>query len=222
MVFPPVSDRGAARRRPPDAFGMPATRADAIRRLAGAVATGEIDLSGDAELDATLQALRSIKGIGTWTADYIAMRALGDGDAFLVGDLGVREGSPPSACPTTPDRCWSTPSGGGPGAPTPRSISGGRDRGRVDRARRTSLTGRSRNREGSGRVPVDGPSHRRGGGARGDRLLRDGEGPPRDRRIRRCPRQTGMPRRSVRVHMALPPVDQTARGGYGLDPERAT
>ncbi len=77
---------------PPDAFGMPAARADAIRRLAGAVAIGEIDLSGGAELDATLQALRSIKGIGTWTVDYIAMRALGDGDAFLVGDLGVRRG----------------------------------------------------------------------------------------------------------------------------------
>jgi AraC family transcriptional regulator, regulatory protein of adaptative response / DNA-3-methyladenine glycosylase II len=75
---------------PRDALGMPGSRADAIRAVAVAVATRELDLTGAADLDATVEALRSIKGIGEWTATYIAMRALRDRDAFLGGDLGVR------------------------------------------------------------------------------------------------------------------------------------
>jgi AraC family transcriptional regulator of adaptative response / DNA-3-methyladenine glycosylase II len=32
----------------------------------------------------------AIRGVGPWTASYIAMRALGDPDAFLPGDVGIR------------------------------------------------------------------------------------------------------------------------------------
>jgi AraC family transcriptional regulator of adaptative response / DNA-3-methyladenine glycosylase II len=56
------------------------------------VATGALDLSGSAELGRTLEALRSIRGVGEWTASYVAMRALRDPDAFPAGDLGVRHG----------------------------------------------------------------------------------------------------------------------------------
>ena len=77
---------------PRDGFGMPSARADAIVALAGAVASGELDLSGAAELAPTLEGLRAIPGVGEWTAAYVAMRALCDPDAFPASDLGVRHG----------------------------------------------------------------------------------------------------------------------------------
>jgi AraC family transcriptional regulator, regulatory protein of adaptative response / DNA-3-methyladenine glycosylase II len=77
---------------PPDGLGMPRARADAIVTVARAVESGELDLSGDADPAATRERLRSIRGVGEWTEEYVAMRALGDRDAFPVGDLGVRRG----------------------------------------------------------------------------------------------------------------------------------
>ncbi|XOV87109.1 MAG: AlkA N-terminal domain-containing protein [Pseudomonadota bacterium] len=70
----------------PGLLPMPRGRAEAIRALALGVADGQLDFS-DVELQ---QKLLAIKGIGPWTADYIAMRALGDPDAFLAGDLVLR------------------------------------------------------------------------------------------------------------------------------------
>ncbi|MEA2199295.1 MAG: AraC family transcriptional regulator [Solirubrobacteraceae bacterium] len=69
----------------PTALAMPASRRRAIHSLAGALATGALTLG-----DAT--ALLALPGIGPWTVCYIAMRALGDADAFLPTDLGVRRG----------------------------------------------------------------------------------------------------------------------------------
>jgi AraC family transcriptional regulator of adaptative response / DNA-3-methyladenine glycosylase II len=86
----PTAERLA--RAPRDAFGMPGARAQAIVALAGAVADGELDLSGTAEPEPTMERLRAIPGVGEWTAAYVAMRALRDPDAFPVGDLGVRHG----------------------------------------------------------------------------------------------------------------------------------
>ena len=77
---------------PREALGMPGARADAIVALARAVADGELDLSGTAEPEPTIERLRAIVGVGEWTAAYVAMRALRDPDAFPVGDLGVRHG----------------------------------------------------------------------------------------------------------------------------------
>ena len=77
---------------PRTAFAMPRARADAIVSLARAVAAGELDLSGTAEPEATIERLRAIAGVGEWTAAYVAMRALRDPDAFPDGDLGVRHG----------------------------------------------------------------------------------------------------------------------------------
>src|SRR5258708_11761913 len=57
--------------------GMPATRADTIR----AVACANID---------SIENLIQIRGVGPWTANYIAMRALSEPDAFPVGDLALR------------------------------------------------------------------------------------------------------------------------------------
>jgi AraC family transcriptional regulator of adaptative response / DNA-3-methyladenine glycosylase II len=77
---------------PRDGMGMPGARADAIVAVARAVERGELDLSGEADLSATRERLRAIRGVGAWTEEYVAMRALGDRDAFPVTDLGVRRG----------------------------------------------------------------------------------------------------------------------------------
>ncbi len=77
---------------PREVFGMPGARAAAIVALARAVADGELDLSGTADREPTIERLRAIAGIGEWTAAYVAMRALRDPDAFPAGDLGVRHG----------------------------------------------------------------------------------------------------------------------------------
>ncbi|HEX6579840.1 MAG TPA: AlkA N-terminal domain-containing protein [Actinomycetota bacterium] len=77
---------------PPEAFGMPRSRAETIRRVAALVAGGELDLSGDAPPGETLGRLGEVPGVGPWTLAYVAMRALRDPDAFMAGDLGVRKG----------------------------------------------------------------------------------------------------------------------------------
>lgn len=68
--------------------GLPGTRARAIRSLAEAVASGAVtfSLSGTEE-ETSLASLTRIRGIGDWTAQYIAMRALRQPDAFPVNDL---------------------------------------------------------------------------------------------------------------------------------------
>lgn len=77
---------------PHEAFGMPRARAETIRRVAELVARGELDLSEDAQPSEMLRVLSEVKGIGSWTLSYVAMRALCDPDAFVSSDLGVRRG----------------------------------------------------------------------------------------------------------------------------------
>ena len=74
-----------------DLGGMPRARASAIRGLARAVADGDLALDGAAPLDESLAALRALPGVGEWSAQLIAMRALGEPDAFPAGDLGLRK-----------------------------------------------------------------------------------------------------------------------------------
>ncbi|WP_022928268.1 DNA-3-methyladenine glycosylase 2 family protein [Patulibacter americanus] len=78
---------------PDEAFAMPRARARALRGLAEAVAGGELDLGGGAPRDEVREQLLALPGIGPWTASYVAMRALGDPDAFPATDLGVRQGA---------------------------------------------------------------------------------------------------------------------------------
>jgi AraC family transcriptional regulator of adaptative response / DNA-3-methyladenine glycosylase II len=70
-------------------IGMPGTRAETVRRLARAVCDGKIKFEGVVDSDAFLNQLCEIPGIGKWTAQYIAMRALGEPDAFPSSDLGL-------------------------------------------------------------------------------------------------------------------------------------
>jgi AraC family transcriptional regulator of adaptative response / DNA-3-methyladenine glycosylase II len=85
-VFP--SAQRVAQAAPADlsALGILPARARTLVTLAQAVARGDIDLSPGAPVDTTRERLLRLPGIGPWTADYIAMRALGWPDAFPAGD----------------------------------------------------------------------------------------------------------------------------------------
>jgi AraC family transcriptional regulator, regulatory protein of adaptative response / DNA-3-methyladenine glycosylase II len=69
-------------------LAMPGARREALRRLAGSLATHPLESRGAG--DGLAGRLLSLQGIGPWTAGYIAMRALRDPDAFLPSDAGVR------------------------------------------------------------------------------------------------------------------------------------
>jgi AraC family transcriptional regulator of adaptative response / DNA-3-methyladenine glycosylase II len=70
-------------------LGVLPSRARTIIELAKVVARGEVRLSPSADVTSTLKRLLSIPGVGEWTAQYIAMRALAWPDAFPHTDLGV-------------------------------------------------------------------------------------------------------------------------------------
>ncbi|TIC81097.1 DNA-3-methyladenine glycosylase 2 family protein [Nocardioides sp. GY 10127] len=74
----------------PEGLPMPRARGRALVGLAAAVAGGDVDLERGAERPAVREALLALPGIGPWTADYVAMRALADPDVFLPTDVGVR------------------------------------------------------------------------------------------------------------------------------------
>jgi AraC family transcriptional regulator of adaptative response / DNA-3-methyladenine glycosylase II len=76
-------------------LAMPKARARALLGLARALDDGAIQLDGGADRSATEEALLALPGIGPWTASYIALRALGDPDAFPSGDVGLRNAPPP-------------------------------------------------------------------------------------------------------------------------------
>ena len=70
-------------------LGMPGARARTILALARAVADGKLVLMPNADIEATLERLRALPGVGEWTAQYIALRQLREPDAFPAADLGV-------------------------------------------------------------------------------------------------------------------------------------
>jgi AraC family transcriptional regulator, regulatory protein of adaptative response / DNA-3-methyladenine glycosylase II len=71
--------------------GMSARRRQTLQGLAQAVADGTIDLGLHTDLEDFVQRLTRLPGIGPWTAQYIALRALGEPDAFPAGDLGLAQ-----------------------------------------------------------------------------------------------------------------------------------
>jgi AraC family transcriptional regulator, regulatory protein of adaptative response / DNA-3-methyladenine glycosylase II len=70
-------------------IGLPRARASTLRALASAVVEGKISFSSGIRLEEFITALRQIPGIGDWTAQYVAMRALSEPDAFPSSDLGL-------------------------------------------------------------------------------------------------------------------------------------
>ncbi|MGK4907110.1 AlkA N-terminal domain-containing protein [Streptomyces albus] len=88
-VFP---DADALADAPLDELGMPDSRRRTLRAVAAALADGTVVLDPGADREETERALLALPGVGPWTAGYMRMRALGDPDVFLPGDVGVRHG----------------------------------------------------------------------------------------------------------------------------------
>jgi AraC family transcriptional regulator of adaptative response / DNA-3-methyladenine glycosylase II len=70
-------------------MGLVGARAETIRRVARAVFDGELSFDPSQDPKEFHASLTSIKGIGDWTAQYVAMRALKNPDAFPASDLGL-------------------------------------------------------------------------------------------------------------------------------------
>jgi AraC family transcriptional regulator, regulatory protein of adaptative response / DNA-3-methyladenine glycosylase II len=73
------------------ALGVTRQKADAIRAVARALIRGELALDRGVDREEISARLAALPGIGPWTVSYIAMRALGDPDAFPASDLGLRK-----------------------------------------------------------------------------------------------------------------------------------
>jgi AraC family transcriptional regulator of adaptative response / DNA-3-methyladenine glycosylase II len=73
----------------PARLALPTRRASAVVAMAAALATGAVDLGPGADIDAARAELHALAGIGPWTVETIAMRSLGDPDAFVASDLGI-------------------------------------------------------------------------------------------------------------------------------------
>jgi AraC family transcriptional regulator of adaptative response / DNA-3-methyladenine glycosylase II len=81
---------------------MPMKRRDTFAALVEALRRGQLSLGAGSDRDEAMNALASIPGVGPWTRQVIAMRALGDPDAFPESDLGVRHGAELLGLPPTP------------------------------------------------------------------------------------------------------------------------
>ncbi|MET7378672.1 AlkA N-terminal domain-containing protein [Streptomyces sp. NPDC005526] len=86
----------------PETLAMPRTRRTTLTTLVGQLADGEIHLGVESDWRETRARLLGLPGFGPWTVDAIAMRALGDPDAFLPTDLGVRRAAEELGLPSTP------------------------------------------------------------------------------------------------------------------------
>jgi AraC family transcriptional regulator of adaptative response / DNA-3-methyladenine glycosylase II len=75
----------------PESLPMPRSRGRALIALCRAIADGDLRLDRGTDRDDVRRALLEIPGVGPWTADYIALRALGDPDVFLPTDIGIRD-----------------------------------------------------------------------------------------------------------------------------------
>lgn len=85
-------------------LGMPASRRQTLVRLVRALADEQVDLSPTADLGTARSQLTGLPGIGPWTVELVALRGLGDPDAFPVTDLGVRRAAESLGLPATPGR----------------------------------------------------------------------------------------------------------------------
>lgn len=104
-LFPTAERLANAKESELAGLGMPGARAATIRGLARAYVSEQLSLEPSLPLDVLLEQLMALPGVGPWTAECIALRAVGHHDAFPAGDLGLRralgrarnEGSAPPA-----------------------------------------------------------------------------------------------------------------------------
>ncbi len=85
-VFPSAGDLVNARM---SGLGLTGRRIATIRAIAKGMTNGDLPMGTGANLEETVARLTELPGVGAWTAHYIALRALGEPDAFPTGDLGL-------------------------------------------------------------------------------------------------------------------------------------
>jgi len=111
-LFPEPAVLAGARGDDLGQLGIVKQRQAAIVAIAQAVAGKRLQLHGGADVHATIEALKQLPGIGDWTAQYIAMRALRWPDAFPAGDvalqkaLGVLGGGSPARAAQAASQGW--------------------------------------------------------------------------------------------------------------------
>ncbi|WP_330347625.1 AlkA N-terminal domain-containing protein [Streptomyces sp. NBC_00582] len=86
----------------PESLAMPRTRRTTFTTLVRHLADGTLHLGPESDWPATRARLLALPGFGPWTVDVIALRALGDPDAFLPTDLGIRRAAQELGLPSTP------------------------------------------------------------------------------------------------------------------------
>lgn len=86
----------------PESLAMPRTRRATFTTLVGQLADGVLHLGVESDWPEARARLLALPGFGPWTVDVIAMRALGDPDAFLPTDLGIRRAAQELGLPSTP------------------------------------------------------------------------------------------------------------------------
>ncbi|MGY8526662.1 DNA-3-methyladenine glycosylase 2 family protein [Paracidovorax citrulli] len=91
LCFPSAADLAALAPGQLEAAGIAAGKARTVQRIAHAVASGALSLDPEAPPEQTVAALCEIDGVGDWTAQYVAMRALGWPDAFPASDYALRK-----------------------------------------------------------------------------------------------------------------------------------
>jgi AraC family transcriptional regulator of adaptative response / DNA-3-methyladenine glycosylase II len=103
-LFPTPEALARLARHGPDAFAMPAGRRRALGALADAMAVGDVVIDPGSDPREMRRSLVGLPGIGPWTAEYVAMRALRDPDAFMPTDLGIRRAAVALDLPDDPAR----------------------------------------------------------------------------------------------------------------------
>ena len=101
-LFPTPAALVELAEREPSSFAMPAGRRRALVALAQAVDAGDVVIDPGADPGELRASLVALPGIGPWTAEYVAMRALRDPDAFMPTDLGIRRAAVTLGLPDDP------------------------------------------------------------------------------------------------------------------------
>ena len=86
----------------PKALAGLGLRPDPLQTLAARLANGEVRIDAGSDPTEALTRLLAIRGIGPWTAAYVAMRGFHDPDAFPHGDAGLRRALKALGCPDDP------------------------------------------------------------------------------------------------------------------------
>ncbi len=92
LLFPSPAGLAELGATAPGELPMPAARRQALTTACTAIAEGRLVIDPGADRAALDAELRRLPGIGPWTAQYVALRGLGDPDVFMPTDLGLRRG----------------------------------------------------------------------------------------------------------------------------------